>query len=270
MQQSVSTPHCGLVSLFRGIETLALELDDDMRANPYISPASESTHVEHAGRPVIITALCVVGFLLFAISFKRYLTIIVPIARQTYGEAMATCLVATWVLTIVSFVGYWRMAKWGVWLYGILIVVGTGFGIANSIPFNAVGIIVPGLVLTIGMVYYKRMQWRADEWPLSRSQFPWRSTIFYFYTVASPIAVLLLAEGRDVLPLIPARLLVLIAPPFIIAFLVAATQFAFGFGFRRRFFGILSNLEILFGILWIFLACMGYSIEFANATVSAE
>ena len=241
-----------------------------MTANPYISPTSELAPATRSRRPILISLLCIVGFAVFAISFKQYFTMVVPAARQSQGEAMAMYLVANWLLTVVSFFGYWRMAKWSVWLYGTLIVLGITVGIANSYPNTAKSIIVPLFIFAIGIVYYRRMRWCAEEWRLSRSEFPWRATGFYLASIATPIAVMLLAAGRDALHLVPTRLPLLIAPPFVIAFLIAAVQFAVRGGFRHRYFGVLAVLEVLIGLFWIGLACTGISIEFSGVPVSAQ
>jgi hypothetical protein len=217
-----------------------------------------------------MTLFCVVGFGVFAVSFKPYFTVVVPAAKESQGEAIATYLVANWLLTVVSFVGYWRMAKWGVWLYGTLFLLGIAVGIANSYPNTARSILGPCGILAIGIVYYRRMRWRLEEWRLSRNEFPWRATGFYLAAIATPISVSLLAYGGDVLPSIPARLPVLIAPPFLIAFLVAAVQFLVGYDFKRRYFGVLSVLEVLIGLLWIGFACTGIAIAFSGIPISAE
>ena len=104
-----------------------------------------------------MTLFCVVGFVLFAVSFIPYITVVVPAADSV---AMAAYLVANWLLTVVSIVGYWRMAKWSVWLYGTLCVMGVVVGIANSYPIatTARSMLVPLLILAIGIVHYRRMR----------------------------------------------------------------------------------------------------------------
>lgn len=54
-------------------------------------------------------------------------------------------------------VGYWRMRRWGVYLYAAGFAVGTLFGILTRVPFTVIGTVVPILVVAVGVFYYRRM-----------------------------------------------------------------------------------------------------------------
>jgi hypothetical protein len=130
-----------------------------MTTNPYQSPVSDSVPSlpPDTRRPLPITILCIIGFAAFILAFRNYFTIVVPAAREI-SDAMAAYLVANFVLTVVSFVGYWRMAKWGVWLYAMLCAFGIGLGVLQTHRITAKEI-VPAVVLAIGICYYRRMRW---------------------------------------------------------------------------------------------------------------
>jgi len=124
-------------------------------SNLSVSPTSDPEPVQHSPRTTFMTFFCAVFFLLFAVTLIPYITVVFPASNSM---AMATYLVANWLLTFASFVGYWRMAKWGVWLYGTLCVIGIAVGIMNSYPNTARSMLVPILILTIGIVQYRRMR----------------------------------------------------------------------------------------------------------------
>jgi len=108
-------------------------------------------------RPLAITLLCVILFPLFALMAYRYVTVVVPVMGELFGPFFAVYGIINFLLAIVAFVGYWRMARWGVYLYGFLVVFGNGLTLVHGIPFRIPSIVGELVVLGIGVAYHDRM-----------------------------------------------------------------------------------------------------------------
>ena len=119
-------------------------------------PISESRK-----RPTIITVFCVIGFISGFISLG--LTLLSSrdfngFSVETYGAWYMPFVVVNMILYLVSVVGYWKMRKWGVYLYTALFAIGTIVGVVAGVPFTILGVIVPIAVIIIGFTYLKGMR----------------------------------------------------------------------------------------------------------------
>ena len=73
---------------------------------------------------------------------------------QMFGQRVAHGLL---VLSVASLIGYWRMKKWGVFLYIGTAVTSMMLGLQQGLPFTWVGLAAPLLVSMLGLVYLRRM-----------------------------------------------------------------------------------------------------------------
>lgn len=109
-----------------------------------------------SNRPTSITVLCVIIFIAFVfggISLAGFYGLLTSL----YGDWYGPFWIATLLLTLVSLVGFWRMKRWGVYIYVGLFVVGTAVGLIMGIPFTLIGVIVPMAISILGIVNLKKM-----------------------------------------------------------------------------------------------------------------
>lgn len=70
--------------------------------------------------------------------------------------------IAPWMVPFVAtagcLLGYWNMRRWGVILYGALILSQLGAGLITEYPLNWIAIVLQVLVFLVGAGYFKRMQ----------------------------------------------------------------------------------------------------------------
>jgi hypothetical protein len=107
-------------------------------------------------RPMIITISCTIGFVVFGLS-----TLTIPsmygMITAAYGDWYGPVWLLFLGLTLASLIGYWRMKRWGVFLYVGAFIVGTAAGILLGLPFTIPGVIVPALISALGLAYLRRM-----------------------------------------------------------------------------------------------------------------
>ena len=118
-------------------------------------------------RPILISILCVLTLATFALNL-----VLLPAAAGGLREAYGIWHVLFWItsslITLVSIIGYWRMRRWGVYLYAAGFVIGAPIrfilgrfdaqleeAFANS--FTGAAVLVPLLVILVGFLYFKRM-----------------------------------------------------------------------------------------------------------------
>jgi hypothetical protein len=74
-----------------------------------------------------------------------------------FGSWYVPVWIASLVGTVLCLVGYWRMQRWGVYLYTAMFVVLTSIGLIAGLPFTMAGVLVPLLIIGVGFVYLRRM-----------------------------------------------------------------------------------------------------------------
>lgn len=112
-------------------------------------------------RPLIITLICVFNFIGIAISFLGLLN---PEQRalivRRAGAVMVPIAFIICLLTFVGLIGYWKMRKWGVWVYLSMAVINFGSDFLFKLRLSQTGIIqywLIILVIAIGLFYFDRM-----------------------------------------------------------------------------------------------------------------
>ena len=104
-------------------------------------------------RPVIITVICIIGFIgaLFSIP------IVFTSFASNVGAWYPPFLGLSAIVGIASFIGLWRMRSWGLYLYLVMFVVAQVVMIAMHI-WSPLAPILPIIVLIIGFSFRHRMQ----------------------------------------------------------------------------------------------------------------
>jgi len=104
------------------------------------------------GRPVVITIICVLGFIGFAVS--------VPQSFIGWGANIVIWykiyVVLSSLLGLVCFIGMWKMKKWGAYGYSGLFVLGQIVMILAGY-WHPVAIIFPGIITGVALYFSKSM-----------------------------------------------------------------------------------------------------------------
>ena len=114
---------------------------------------SEAPSQPTSKRPVIITVICIIGFIgaLFTI----------PIVFTSFASAVGAWyppfLGLSAIVGIASFIGLWRMRLWGLYLYLVMFLVAQVVMIATHV-WSPLAPILPIIVLIIGFSFRHRMQ----------------------------------------------------------------------------------------------------------------
>ncbi len=104
-------------------------------------------------RPVAITIISILGFIgsLFSI-----LILILALSKGRVSTAYAIMLPLSSIIGIASMVGLWKMKKWGVYLYSVLILFNQIFLIYLGV-WSAVSLIIPAIVLGVAYANINKM-----------------------------------------------------------------------------------------------------------------
>jgi hypothetical protein len=104
-------------------------------------------------RPVIITAICIIGFIgalfSFPLVFSSYASAVGPWYPPFLGLAS--------IVGIIAFIGFWRMRVWALYLYLAMFVVSQIVLIVMHV-WSPLAIILPIVVAIIGFSCRSRMQ----------------------------------------------------------------------------------------------------------------
>ena len=108
-------------------------------------------------RPKLITVFCVLGFI--GVPFVLG-GLFIPTARdliiQQYGSSFVPITLFTTLLGFIGLVGYWKMRKWGVYVYTTMAVLSIGYGLIVGIP-GILGYILPLVIVAVGFANLKKM-----------------------------------------------------------------------------------------------------------------
>lgn len=107
-------------------------------------------------RPWPIGILCVIGWLGIAVAAARILQHWRALADLPTARVMGAPVALT--VSAVALLGYWRMRRWGLYLMlaGVLVRVITG--ITGTLPLRPLDLLWPGVILLLGLVYYRRLR----------------------------------------------------------------------------------------------------------------
>lgn len=104
-------------------------------------------------RPVIITVICIIGFIgalfSFPLVFSSYASAIGPWYPPFLGLAS--------IVGIIAFIGVWRMRLWGLYLYSAMFIVSQIVLIVMHL-WSLPAIILPIVVVIIGFSCRSRLQ----------------------------------------------------------------------------------------------------------------
>jgi hypothetical protein len=104
-------------------------------------------------RPVIITVICIIGFIgaLFTIP------VIFTHFASDVGAWYPPFLGLSAIVGIASFIGLWRMRLWGLYLYLVMFIVAQFMLIITHL-WSPLAPILPIIVLIIGFSFRSRMR----------------------------------------------------------------------------------------------------------------
>jgi hypothetical protein len=118
---------------------------------------NETSQVAAKGeRPIAITVFCIIGIGLIVLSLVAVPNI-ADLLTEKVGGWYVPFLIASLLITLACFIGYWMMKRWGVYLYTAIFAIGTAVSVFFGLPVSLPGLIVPVLVIILGFAYIKRM-----------------------------------------------------------------------------------------------------------------
>jgi len=104
-------------------------------------------------RPTAITVICILGFIGAALT--------VPLIFSDIGKAVASWypayLAFSAVVGLICMIGLWKMLKWSVYLYAILMVINQIVLMKLGV-WNMFALIIPAIVLAIAFMYLSKMK----------------------------------------------------------------------------------------------------------------
>jgi hypothetical protein len=110
-------------------------------------------------RPIIISIICICAAffvvvtaiaLVFSSGARSYVFANMLMAPSNYVGLLSA------FINLIALIGYWKMRKWGVYLYAVGIVVSVLFGLIDK-SFSFGSLILSIVVVGIGLLYFKRM-----------------------------------------------------------------------------------------------------------------
>ena len=109
-------------------------------------------------RPAIITIICILGFLG---AIMMLLTLLSASARtqmiQEEGAIIMPFLMSIFIFWVAGMIGYWKMKRWGVYLYCVMAVISIGGGFLFDLQTGTFSYLMPIIVIGVGLIYFKRM-----------------------------------------------------------------------------------------------------------------
>ncbi|MCX5970402.1 MAG: hypothetical protein NTV14_02640 [Coprothermobacterota bacterium] len=114
-------------------------------------------------RPIIITIICILGFVLYAIVFVLGLIAFIGLA-SLFGMGLIWIGLLSLVLTLIFFwplIGYWNMRKWGPIMFTVLTVISIILELVGGSFLTTwdsiISLIINVIVIVVGFLYYKQM-----------------------------------------------------------------------------------------------------------------
>ncbi|MEI6308357.1 MAG: hypothetical protein WCP58_01785 [bacterium] len=114
-------------------------------------------------RPVIITIICILGFVLYAIVFILGLIAFIGLA-SLFGMGLIWIGLLSLVLTLIFFwplIGYWNMRKWGPIMFTVLTILSIILELVGGSFLTSwdsiISLIINIVVIVVGFLYYNRM-----------------------------------------------------------------------------------------------------------------
>ena len=120
----------------------------DSSAAPSVSPAPVAMH-----RPWAITVICVLSL----IGAPAAIWILSSGIAEQIGPWYPPYLAGASIVGAICLLGFWKMRRWGVVLYTVLALINQVVLLVAG-RWNALAIILPGIVVAIGFGYFSRMR----------------------------------------------------------------------------------------------------------------
>src|SRR3989344_6652426 len=109
-------------------------------------------------RPKIITSVCLLGFVGYGLGLIGLVGFLIftgafstPTAvyqlLSSYGSFV---IILTSLLTLVGLIGYWKMRKWGVYIYAVMLAIYVVYMLVVG-GFNIFGFVLPVFIFIIGV-----------------------------------------------------------------------------------------------------------------------
>ena len=103
-------------------------------------------------RPIIITIICIIGFL----GALGSINIIFSESAITLGATYMTYLMVSIIVGLFCMVGFWKMKKWAVYTYAGMTAFGQGVLVSLDL-WSLKAFIVPAIIILIVSAYIDRM-----------------------------------------------------------------------------------------------------------------
>jgi len=113
-----------------------------------------------AKRPFPVTIACVVALagMVPTLLALNILPRLIHLFIEMYGAWYALFWCAGKIVYLVCLAGYWRMRRWGVYLFIALTILKAAAYLAAGIPFTPVEILITAMLILPGLIYLKRMK----------------------------------------------------------------------------------------------------------------
>ena len=110
-------------------------------------------------RPLLITIVCIFGFIGFAMMF---VALLIPSIRnlliQRHGMIFIFLFALTFIFGIAGLIGYWKMNRWGIYLYSLMAIISFSSGFLVNVQTRLIDNLLPFVIIGIGLAYFKRMK----------------------------------------------------------------------------------------------------------------
>lgn len=103
-------------------------------------------------RPVIITVICIVGFIGAAFAIPLVFS---PVA-SSIGAWYPPYLAFTSIVGLTCLIGLWKMKKWGIIGYSALTAVNQLVLLAMGV-WSILALLIPGIVIAISFSHFSKM-----------------------------------------------------------------------------------------------------------------
>lgn len=110
----------------------------------------------HPRQPWLITILCIIGWLGVLAATVRI--VIQWDTLRTLPTIHVVGAPVALAVTAVALLGYWRMRRWGLWLILTGLVARAATGLTGALPIRPADLAWPGLILIVGLIYYRRLR----------------------------------------------------------------------------------------------------------------
>ena len=110
-------------------------------------------------RPLIITIICIIGFITALLVILRLLFIpeVATKLREIYGKQFVPAAISLVVIGLIALIGFWKMRKWGVYLYTLMAILGIVHAVFLQLP-GRIGYLGPVIIVIIGFINIRKMK----------------------------------------------------------------------------------------------------------------